>query len=374
MLNDSNFYPSRNDLLDRLKASADWILRSYEACGRTGSAGYYSSISWLTEFKKWSPSYPETTGYIIPTLIAYSRLVDERKYAEIAISMAEWLLTLQTNDGWLAGGFFQGSNSNPSVFNTGQVIKGLVAAYEFSGQERFLVGSVKASLWLSKVQDSDGAWRNYAFWKRFSPSYYSEVCWPLLMVWKLSSDSRFKTSAMKGLNYIQERQKDNGVIAGWGFEPGAKALTHTIGYTINGMLESALILGDEGGKFWACGFKAADVLRSLQEQRGELAGQYDEVWKPSYWFACLTGNAQMAICWARIHGIKRDLNFLGAALTAFDVVLNCQFMPRLAHENRGGIPGSHPSWAKYMKFKYPNWAVKYFMDAIMELRMFMDAR
>jgi uncharacterized protein YyaL (SSP411 family) len=372
VLNDSNPYSTRNDLLDRLRAAADWVLRSHEACGRTGSAGYYTSISWLNGFRRWSVPYPETTGYIIPSLIACSRLINEPKYAETAINMADWLLTLQANDGWLPGGYFKGSIGNPSVFNTGQIIKGFVAAFDYSGQHRFLDASVKASLWLSRVQDADGAWRQHAFMNGFSPSYYSEVCWPILMVWKLTSDPRYKTSAMKGLNHIRERQKDNGAIAGWGFAPGAKAFTHTIGYTINGMLESALILGEEGGKFWECGSKAADVLRSLQEQRGKLAGQYDEQWKPVYWFACLTGNAQMAICWAMIHRIKGDSKFLRAAVAAFDVALRHQFMPKCAHENRGGIPGSHPPWAKYMKFKHPNWAAKYFMDASMDLLTIID--
>ena len=32
---------------------------------------------------------------------------------------------------------------------------------------------------------------------------------------------------------------------------------------------------------------------------------------------------------------------------------------------RGGISGSHPIWGEYMKYSYPNYAVKFFADAIM---------
>jgi len=32
---------------------------------------------------------------------------------------------------------------------------------------------------------------------------------------------------------------------------------------------------------------------------------------------------------------------------------------------RGGIPGSHPRGGDYMTNRYPNWAAKFFMDALM---------
>jgi hypothetical protein len=372
MINDGFCCLSRNDLQDGLQAAADWILRSHEACGKTGSSGYYSPVSWLKGERKWFAPYPETTGYIIPTLVNYSQMTGEAMYAKAAIDMAEWILTLQSDDGSLPSGYFHGYANQSSVFNTGQVIKGLLAAYQYSGDKRFLQGVVNASSWLVHVQDRDGAWRQYAYQAGFSPSYYTEVCWPLLTVWKLTGEDRFKTCSVKALSYIRNKQKDNGVIVDWGFKRGAKAFTHTIGYAIRGMLESALILGGEGEQFWDCGYKAAEALQALQESKGRLAGQYDETWKPSYWFSCPTGEAQLAICWVLVYRIKGDPRFLRAAFAALDVVQKCQFMPNLPHENKGGIPGSKPLWGKYMKFKYPNWAVKYFMDAIMELRTVID--
>ena len=31
---------------------------------------------------------------------------------------------------------------------------------------------------------------------------------------------------------------------------------------------------------------------------------------------------------------------------------------------KGGVAGSYPFYGKYMRFRYPNWAVKYLCDAI----------
>ena len=48
--------------LTRVRAALDWLARSQDATGNGGSAAYYSP--WLG----WSRAYPETSGYIVPTL------------------------------------------------------------------------------------------------------------------------------------------------------------------------------------------------------------------------------------------------------------------------------------------------------------------
>jgi hypothetical protein len=32
---------------------------------------------------------------------------------------------------------------------------------------------------------------------------------------------------------------------------------------------------------------------------------------------------------------------------------------------RGGVKGSHPLWGSYAGFSYPNWAAKFFIDALL---------
>ena len=34
---------------------------------------------------------------------------------------------------------------------------------------------------------------------------------------------------------------------------------------------------------------------------------------------------------------------------------------------RGAIAGSHPIFGSYERFKYPNWAAKFFIDALLAL-------
>ena len=37
----------------------------------------------------------------------------------------------------------------------------------------------------------------------------------------------------------------------------------------------------------------------------------------------------------------------------------------IAEGTHGGIKGSHPVWGGYDPFRYPNWAAKFFADALM---------
>src|SRR4051794_24764922 len=82
----------------RIQAAADWLVESWERCGRTGSAAHYSPLL------GWSHAYPETTGYIIPTLWRAADRFPHTRYAVAAESMAFWLLSLQSRDGWFPGG------------------------------------------------------------------------------------------------------------------------------------------------------------------------------------------------------------------------------------------------------------------------------
>jgi hypothetical protein len=334
----------------------------------TGSAAYYSSVRFAFRNNKWSPPYPETTGYIIPTLIAFGKTFGVKEYADVALQMGEWLLGLQYADGAFPGGYYREHNPRPrSSFNTGQIMKGLLCAYACSNESRFLDAASRAAQWLLSIQDEDGGWRRCSLFEGFSPSYYTEVCWPLLSVYGVTGNDRVRDGAVRGLDLIRRRQKSNGVISCWGFKPFERASTHTIGYTIRGMLECALLLEDEGRGFWDCGYAAAAALERSYERTGVLAGKYSEQWEPSRWFTCLTGNCQVALCWNTIYRQAKEEKFRLAARSALEAVMPFQFMPEGSHENKGGIPGSNPRWGAYMKFKYPNWAVKYYLDALMEI-------
>src|SRR6185436_10312944 len=98
----------------------------------------------------WGTSYPETTGYIIPTLIAAADHLNWDAPRQRAVLAAEWLLTIQHPEGGRVG-----EGKAPVVFNTAQAIRGLLAVHQLTGRDEFLQASLKAGHWILGSQSRD---------------------------------------------------------------------------------------------------------------------------------------------------------------------------------------------------------------------------
>ena len=84
------FTPSEPaDPATHLKETVDWLLRAHEATGRKGvSRSYTLRRHRRYEVTGWLPAYPETTGYIIPTLYQVAEVLDPAEAKEHAPGMA----------------------------------------------------------------------------------------------------------------------------------------------------------------------------------------------------------------------------------------------------------------------------------------------
>jgi hypothetical protein len=351
------------DQWDRqIRAALDWLVVSWERCGRTGSAAYYSPLF------GWSAPYPETTGYIIPTLWRAADRYAECKYAHAASGMATWLLTLQAADGWFPGGVYRaGRNPRPSIFNTGQILFGLLEASRRTGKPDFQSAAERAAAWLLREQDADGRWRRHAYRPGYSPSYYAHVCWPLAESWRQRPDPAVRDAVICGLTAIASDRLPNGVYTGWGFAPRGPAFTHTIAYTLQGIIEAALILG-EWDRFAVPAAQTAETLMRKFELKRQLAGAYDARWNGADWYACLTGHCQLASTWLRIYERTDDPRFLNVAVKAVEFVLRRQRWSPGFPSLHGAIAGSSPLFGRYLSLRYPNWAAKFFVDAATDVR------
>ena len=96
-----------------------------------------------------------------------------------------------------------------------------------------------------------------------------------------------------------------------------------------------------------------------------LPGAFNHKWMANETFSCLTGNAQMAIIWLKLYKITRDERLLNAAVKNIEQLKSIQNLASRNDGIRGGIPGSYPIWGDYVNFGYPNWAAKFFADALM---------
>lgn len=345
----------------RTKLALDWIKRSFDIHSDGGSAAYYAQL-WKPF--GWQRSYPETTGYIIETLLDYDDRFPEMNLQEYALRAADWICTLQLEGGGLPGGL-SGSKVQ-SVFNTGQMLIGLIRAYELTGKASYFEVFKAAANWLADSLEEDGSWRVGSYVEGYSPSYYTRVIWPLLWANQHLKEVHINDKMQAALSYYGSRYTPDRSIRDWSFRRGQKAFTHTIAYTIRGFYESSLLLKNDNLNRLA--IDLAEKVLTIRETKGRLAGWYDEKWNGDYWFTCLTGNCQMSIIFSRVYEQTLDKRYLQGAYKVFEDVIPFQNQGGNVNK-KGAIPGSAPFFGRYLTLRYPNWATKFFLDAYRILKM-----
>jgi hypothetical protein len=311
-------------------------------------------------------AYPETTGYIIPTFYEYARFSGDPMFRQRALAMARWETEIQMGSGAVMGGV-HGFPPTPAVFNTGQVLFGWTRAYQESGEERFLASARRAADFLVAAQDPDGAWRRHGS-KYALPGihlYDARTAWGLLEAARVTLDARHRDAARRNLDYVCSRQEANGWFPDCCLDDVRRPLLHTIAYTMEGLLEGGMLLGEE--RFVAAARRAAEVLRERQRPDGSLAGRFDAAWNPSASWSCLTGNAQTAIVWLRLDEISGASSFGDAAGRLIRHLQSTQDLEAIDPGVRGGVAGSFPRSGDYGPFEFPNWAGKFFVDALLLL-------
>jgi folate-dependent phosphoribosylglycinamide formyltransferase PurN len=355
---------------DHLIAAAEWLKRAQDATSDGGIVGRYQLRT------GWSSSYPETTGYLVPTLLKLTDELGDEDFFHRAQRAIDFLLAVQLPSGAFPGAEIAQNKTKPSPFNTAQIMHGLQAWLERTNDERCRVSLQRAGQWLCEVQDPSGSWHKY-FYKDLATTYSAHLtCW-LAEAGDFLGDSSMLEASRRHLAWVMQHYDAEHAwfdLCGFSAEDHAqrRAVTHTIAYTLWGVLRTAEVVGSAEGK--AAAEKAAyAVLRRLELSR-RLPGVLDFRWRPQATFTCLTGNVQMALIWLHMYREHGDPRLLNAALKAIDIVKAGQVMDGGPPGVLGGVAGSQPVWGAYIPHAFPNWAVKYFIDALLEKRKTMEAQ
>ena len=302
------------DHLETYRRAIDWVQTN------TLSSGGITTT--LTVRK----GYPEVSGYFIPTLLRWG-------YRDLAVSYARWLLSIQHEEGC----WYDTQDKKPYVFDTGQVLKGLVAIHEILPE--VLPALHKGCDWLVNQIDKDG---------RLSPCDPKEFelvtkeveerihlyCLsPLLDAAKIFQEPRYEAAVKKCLAWYVEHQREEIL--------DFRLLSHFHGYVMEALLDlGELDLAREGMR------RLAPYLAEI----GAVPAFHDVHW------VCSTGLLQLALVWFRLGDAKHGNQ-------AFSYACKLQ-------NNSGGWFGSYPS-LDYLEEKntyFPTdeipWAVKYFLDAL----------
>jgi hypothetical protein len=334
-----------------------WIARAqdHSLSADGGVARHYCLVT------GWSTSYPETTGYIVPTIIREGRKRGDVSFLDRARRMLDWLVSIQMPSGAFQGGAMGDAPVVPVTFNTGQILLGLAAGVtEFGANYRSAM--VAAADWLVGSQDSDGCWRKHPspFATPGEKTYETHSACGLFEAAQLEPSRGYAETAMRNLYWALSHQNREGWFANCCVSDPLDPLTHMLGYALRGLIAGHEFAGD--GKILQAACKTAEGALTALQPDGFLPGRLDSRWRGTVSWSCLTGTVQIAACWLLLYGVTGDVRFRNAGLAANRYVrstLRVDGPP----ETRGAVKGSFPVSGDYAKFQYPNWACKFFIDA-----------
>lgn len=342
-----------------LTAAIDWLCRAQDLREGQADAGGVSA-GWSFE-DGWLPSYPETSGYIVETFLAASRVLDRPELVDRAGRILDWELSIQNDDGSFPGHFGE-AGSQPVIFNTGQIMHGMVAGYLELGRDECLTAAVRAGHWMLGKQDTDGCWRRSVH-NGIPHTYNTRAAWALLRAGMLSDEQALVGGAIKNMEWALSQATESGWFRQNAFVTDKAPFTHTIAYAMRGLLEGGILAGRDD--FIQATVKAARALAAAQRADGGVDGAFADHWQQAGNYSCLTGVAQIALNWQRLRGIGIEGDWQHSIDRALVFMKKNQRVTGSDDPANGSIAGSTPIWGAYSRFEYPNWATKFYADLLL---------
>lgn len=337
-----------------LRAAEDWLKRAHD---RSQDGGV--SYGYALRGGGWRESYRETSGYIATTFFDLARHRKDPAYRQRALRICRWLLSVQNADGSFANPRYGDAGI---VFDTGQDLFGLVRAYEETREAAFRDGAVRAARWLVDIANDLGRWTRNEHLD--TPHVYNtRTAWALLRMNQVEYAAERERVARSNLDWALGQQQPSGFFDECAFVRGRPPFTHTIAYATRGLLESGLLLGDP--RYVEAAQRCADAALALLGADGLLPGQIAIDGRPAANYCCLTGNCQFSIVWAKLYARTGDERYRRGVESGLDYVMRCQDIRTGNPDVRGGIKGSQPVWGRYAPLSFPNWAAKFFVDAML---------
>lgn len=257
-------------------------------------------------------AYPEVTGYLVPTLLQFGD-------RELARRLVRWLIAIQRAD----GSFTDPDHGKSYIFDTGQVLRGLLSAIDIEPLAK--ESACRASDYLCAEMLDQG---RRGFGDRYdgsiSESMHLYVLPPLIEASVVLGNSLYREAADNCLEYY--------IAHGDALRIGD--LTHFLAY----QLEALIDLGRSD-----LALPVLEELKNVQQRGGAVRGVGGKSW------VCTPGLAQLAICWYKA-GYWESAD---KAMTWLE-----------RHQTQsGGFRGSYGQGASYFPKVELSWAAKFYLDA-----------
>jgi len=334
-----------------------WLGRAQDASTtRDGGVARHYRLS-----DGWGASYPETTGYIIPTMLHHAKLRDDQVLRSRARRMLDWLVSIQLPGGGFQGGMVNQTPVVPVTFNTGQILLGLAAGVSEFG-DGYRGAMLAAGDYLVETQDADGCWRRHPtpFARPGEKAYETHVSWGLVEAERIEPGRGYAEAALRNVRWALTHQRQNGWFDRCCLDDAARPLTHTIGYLLRGLLEVQRFFRDPA--LLAAARRTADGILTAIRSDGGLPGRISSDWGSGASSSCLTGNVQVAHSLLILYDETGHAPYRDSAYGLNRVVRRTLRIDD-PDETRGAVKGSFPIDGDYGKFEYQNWATKFAIDS-----------
>lgn len=348
-----NFIVNEDGLLHLLQENMTWIKKSFEVNNNLGSSASSGFLG------NWSKPYPETTGYLLGTLINASQVLSDQSLLDLAQKQISYFESIQFEN----GGFQISRNENKSlVFDSSQILLGLCQIYIHNKSKRTLNIAKKTYNYLIACMNDIGYFVVGNYVEDYNPAYYTRIVWALILFEKTTNKEHKKSLLL--LTNLLELKNKNHFFKKLSFHNTPFALTHNLIYTYRGIWESALLLNDKALQKETSNSVSA-IVESTIFKDNMFYGEYNEDWKANKTFVCSVGNAQLVCLLIRIINENGNTKLFNTIPDLMNPLIKSQRKFRIL--NKGAITSSIPIWGKYQRFKYTNWTQKFFSDALMSL-------
>lgn len=273
--------------------------------------------------------YPEVSGYYIPSLLRWG-------HRELALQYAKWLIEIQKAD----GSWFDTDDVAPYVFDSGQILKGLLAIRNIYPNPDQIDASIRKGCdWIFSCMTEDG--------RLVTPSKQAwgtdeNTCSEIIHIYCLSplkeaGELFGKPEYIRKADKILEYYKNNYYEKIMNFS----LLSHFYAYLMEALLDLGEVRMAE---------EAMKRMEGYQKECGAVPAYNNVDW------VCSTGLFQLALVWFRLGEIERGNK-------AFEYACKLQ-------NESGGWYGSYVSETNpneintYFPASEISWANKYFLDAL----------
>src|SRR4051812_44911985 len=357
--------PSRR----HLDAAISWIKRAQTAAGDGGGVAWgYRARAPIRSAAPlgWVAAYPETTGYIIPTMLRYASCTADASSVDAARRMADWEVRIQLADGGFQGGVYGSLPVSSSTFVTGQVLFGLAEAYRKWRLEPYRDAAVRAGNFLLDCLDETGRFvKGYShFCAPGAKAYEVRTGLALAELGVVLQKDIYQQAASRMADYALSCQQPNGWFRENDLDNHDIPLTHTIGYVLEGLHGLGKLLNRSDCR--EAVQRTLEAITKRVREDGFLAGRWRSDWSPAADWACLTGSAQIAGVCLRMHTEFRNADYLDAARRLLGFLCWTQDTKGKSPGLAGAISGSYPFGGDYGQWSVLNWAAKFFADSLMD--------